>query len=286
MKIAVIGSINQDLVYDLDRLPKLGETVFGGKYQLMHGGKGANQAMMLHALEPEVLFLGAIGNDLFGEMTKLYYQEHQLAQHLVEKETNSGLAIIQLLDNDNQITIFKGANDLLDVEDVDLFFRQNPDIEIVVCQAEINYKTLRHVIVEANKRNMQVVLNPAPPVSLDDELIQKCTYIIPNELEAKDIFQTEDLNQIIRTYPKKVIITLGEEGAMYFDKQIIKIPAMNIDVLDTTGAGDAFIAGFTSGIANQKSLKEAVEKGIKTAAITCIYLGAQSAYDNIKNIMD
>jgi len=285
MKIAVIGSVNQDLVYDLDRLPQQGETVFGGQYQLMHGGKGANQAMMLHALEPDVLFLGAIGNDVFGEMAKQYYREHQLELHLVKKETSNGLAIVQLLDHDNQITIFKGANDLLNVEDVDLFFNQNPDIKIVVCQAEINVFTLRHVIIEAHKRNMQVILNPAPPVSLDQELIQKCTYIIPNELEAKDIFQTDGLNQIIRRYPKKVIITLGEEGAMYFDEGIIKVPAMNIAVKDTTGAGDAFIAGFTSGIANQKPLKEAVEKGIKTAAITCRYLGAQSAVDTIKNIM-
>ena len=284
MKIAVVGSINTDLLYRVHKAPLKGETVFGEDYQILNGGKGSNQCVLLSALEKDVKFLGAVGRDVFGMKSLEYLATLGLDQDVLVKETNTGLAVIQLSEKDNAITVMKGANEEITIDDVNLFFNNNPGIELLLCQLEVRLETILYALEKAKEKGIQIILNPAPAHKLDGNIIEKVDYLIPNEIEAQLMFETDNLEDIVEHYKGKVIITLGDKGVMYFDEGIVKIePAQKIEVVDTTGAGDSFIAGFTSGIANNLRVKEAIQKGIKIASITCQHMGAQSAYKKIKD---
>jgi ribokinase len=283
MKIGVIGSINVDVMYEVDRAPKQGETIFGNKYNIKNGGKGANQAVILNSLEDEVVFFGAVGTDIFGLEARNNLYNKNLVSQIESKDGNTGLAIIQLLKGDNEIIVFKGANDKINKEDIDMFFKKNPELEIIVSQLEINLESVKYLINKAYDLGIKVILNPAPAVSLNPLIANKATYLIPNETEAEAIFKTNDLEQIVKDHGGKVIITLGKQGVMYLDGDTPQIiPSEEISVVDTTGAGDSFVAGFTSGIAQGLEVKEAIKKGIRVASITCQYLGAQTSHIKVK----
>ncbi len=284
MKIAVVGSINIDILYKVDRAPKRGESLFGNAYEILHGGKGANQAVILNSLEEEVVFLGAVGDDDFGKSAEKNLESKELEARVLHKEGNSGLAIIQLANQDNSITIFKGANDQVCKEDIDAFFLSNLDIELLVIQLEINLDTTFYMIKRANELGIKVILNPAPAYELTQNIIDQVTYIIPNETEAEELFKTDDLKQIVKMYEGKVLITMGDKGVLYYDKEVKLEPAKKLDVVDTTGAGDSFVAGFSSGISRDMTLQRAIQRGIETASITCMVLGAQTGYKNIKKL--
>ena len=285
MKIAVVGSINTDLVYTIDKAPSKGETLFGNDFKILNGGKGANQAVILSALEDDILFLGALGNDVFGKQYIEHLTSLGLNGNVLTKESNSGLAVIQLADNDNSIVVVKGANDKITKNDIDLFFNNNPFIEILVAQLEINFETIKYLIKRAKELSIKIILNPAPAIDLDESIIENIEYLIPNETEAEAIFKSKDLESIVNKYKGKVIITLGENGVMYYKDKMVKVePSDKITVVDTTGAGDSFVAGFTSGIANNLDIQDAIKKGIKIASVTCKHLGAQTSYSILKEM--
>ncbi len=286
MKIGVIGSINVDVMYQVDRLPVQGETIFGRKYDIKNGGKGANQAVILNALEDRVTFFGAVGSDIFGLEARNNLSKKGLHSTVEVKDGNTGLAIIQLSNKDNSIIVFKGANDKIDKQDIDMFLEKNPTLEIIVLQLEINLESIKYLINKAYDLGIQIILNPAPAVYLEPEVVEKVTYLIPNETEAETIFGTNDLHKIILENKGKVIITVGKDGVMYLKDGIPEtIPAEKIDVVDTTGAGDSFVAGFTSGISQGLSVEQAIKKGIRTASITCQFLGAQTSYKRVKEVL-
>ncbi|MBI9010302.1 MAG: ribokinase [Tenericutes bacterium] len=287
MKIGIVGSINVDVMYEVDRAPKQGETIFGNKYNIKNGGKGANQAVILNSLEDDVVFFGAVGTDIFGLQARNNLITKGLKSQVESKDGNTGLAIIQLSNGDNEIIVFKGANDKINEEDIDMFFKKNPDLDIIVSQLEINLESIKYLIDKAYNLGIKVILNPAPAVSLNPDIVNKVTYLIPNETEAEAIFKTNDLEQIVKENKGKVIITIGKQGVMYLDGILPRIlPSEKITVVDTTGAGDSFVAGFTSGIAQGLEVKEAIEKGIRVASITCQYLGAQTSYTKVKEVFN
>jgi ribokinase len=141
------------------------------------------------------------------------------------------------------------------------------------------------LIDKAFALGIKVILNPAPAVNLNPDIVDKVAFLIPNETEAEAIFKTNDLDEIVKQNQGKVIITLGKKGVMYLNGNVPKIiPAQKINVVDTTGAGDSFVAGFTSGIAGGLSVEEAINKGINVASITCQFLGAQTSYKKVKEV--
>jgi ribokinase len=285
MRIGVVGSINVDVMYEVDRKPKQGETIFGNKYDIKNGGKGANQAVILNSLEDKVVFFGAVGSDIFGLEARNNLAKKGLRAMVEIKEGNTGLAVIQLSNNDNDIIVFKGANDKINNEDIDNFLEKNPNLEIIVLQLEINLEATKYLIDKAFALGIKVILNPAPAVNLNPDIVDKVAFLIPNETEAEAIFKTNDLDEIVKQNQGKVIITLGKKGVMYLNGNVPKIiPAQKINVVDTTGAGDSFVAGFTSGIAGGLSVEEAINKGINVASITCQFLGAQTSYKKVKEV--
>ena len=282
MKIAIIGSINIDLMYTLDKHLKTGETVFGKDYAVQHGGKGANQAVMLKAMHENTVFLGALGNDAFSETARENLSGKNLEKELVTKNESTGLAVIEVVNGDNSIVVFSGANMALNRDDVDTFFAKHDDIEVLVMQLEIPIDTVTYAASIAHEKGWLTVLNPAPGQKLPMPLIESVDYLVPNETETETIFASNDYEAIVKKYRGKVLITLGAQGVLaYLDGGVERIPANNVDVVDTTGAGDAFIAGFAFAIAHKDSLRHAIDNGINIASITIKHYGAQTAYDTV-----
>ncbi len=277
MSIAVIGSINIDIVFERDTVPSLGETANGQHYTVNHGGKGANQALLLKNQYDDVRFLGAVGDDVFAGLALENLAYKRLStEHILKKKGPSGLALVELKDKDNAITVFPGANGELSEADVDVFFEDNPDLEWVVTQLEIPYKTVEYLIDEAHRQGIKVILNPTPVKPLPASLMDKCDYIVVNETEFANLYGNISKQKGIEDSKGRLIVTLGEQGVMYYDGGEIFIePASEVEVVDTTGAGDSFIAGFTAGLALKKPIGHAVRQGIVLAARTVACRGAQ-----------
>lgn len=286
MQIGVIGSINVDLVYSLDKSLILGETVTAKGYDIYSGGKGANQAVALKALHENTIFLGAVGKDTFGIKAKEDLANKNLSKNVFVSSEPTGLAIVQLFNKDNQIVLFPGSNHTFNEKQITDFFNSNPMLKVIVLQFEINQDAVIFALKEAKKRNIITILNPAPaPQIFNLDWLQFVDYLIPNEHELASIFKKVSLEKSLTKYSEKLIVTLGGKGVSYSNgSEIINIPALDINVIDTTGAGDSFIAGFAYGIANDKSVEECIKYGIQIASITCQIIGAQTAYQEIKKI--
>lgn len=284
MKIGVVGSINVDLVYSLPKTLKSGETLIGSNFQILMGGKGANQAVLSSALVEEVVFLGAVGNDSFGLNSVENLKNKGVGIDYISTKSNStGLAIIQLVNGENSIAVIPGANLEITEKEVDIFLDNNPDLRLIITQLETNIDAIIHLINQCNVRNIPIILNPAPAQSLSRDLIEKVDFLIPNETEAEFLFNTQDFEKLVTDFAGKLIITMGSKGVMYFDGQKTLVsPSQKIEVIDTTGAGDSFVAGFAAGISNNEGIQKSIELGIKIASMTCMTLGAQGAYEIVK----
>ena len=286
MQIGVIGSINIDLVYSLNKPAKLGETVSAKHYEILNGGKGANQAVALKALESNTVFLGSTGKDAFGKKALEDLRSKNLSENILVSSQPTGLAIVELFEGDNKIVLFPGSNHAIGKNDIKDFFDNNPQIKVVVLQFEINQDAVIFALKEAKRRKIITILNPAPaPKIFDLEWIKYVDYLIPNEHESTTIFGEVSLDETLNQYPLKLLVTLGERGVSYSDgSKIVNVPAQTIEVIDTTGAGDSFVAGFAYGIAHDKTVYESITYGITVASITCQKIGAQTAYQDIKNL--
>jgi len=284
MKIGVVGSINIDMMYTLEQFLKKGETLFGDNFQVLMGGKGANQAVMLSALNDNVVFLGAVGNDDFAERALHHLESKNVKVDFIsKKEKNTGLAIIQIVHGDNSIAVIPGANTLIKKEEIDRFLSKNHDLELVVSQLEINIDAVNYLIDQCHAKRIPIILNPAPAQPLSDEIIEKVDFLIPNETETEYLFHTDDFEGLVKRYAGKLLITMGSRGVMYFDGNVpIIVPSEKLNVVDTTGAGDSFVAGFATGIGNHLNMRNAVELGIKVASMTCMCMGAQGAYERVR----
>ena len=226
----------------------------------------------------------SVGNDSFGLNAVENLKNKGVGIDYISTKLNStGLAIIQLVNGENSIAVIPGANLEITEKEVDLFLDNNPDLRLIITQLETNIDAIIHLINQCNTRNIPIILNPAPAQSLSRDIIDKIDYLIPNETEAEFLFNTQDFGKLVTEFAGKLIITLGSKGVMYFDgEKAVVSPSEKIDVIDTTGAGDSFVAGFAAGISNNEGIRTSVELGIKIASMTCMTLGAQGAYDKVK----
>ncbi len=287
MKIGVIGSVNIDFVYSTDRTAKKGETVFGNAYDILNGGKGANQAVIMSAITDDIAFLGAVGNDYFSQVAidHLAKKMPNNSSCVIKKETTTGMAVIELTQNDNRITVIPGANLQLSNKDVIEFLDNNNDINTVVLQLEIDVAVVEFTVEECLRRNIKIILNPAPVQNMRNHIIDKVDYLIPNETEFEEIFGHSDYAKEVLAYEGKLIVTMGEVGVMFHNGNVPEIyPAKKLIPKDTTGAGDSFVAGFSSAITKGQNMRDSIELGISVASITCEHQGAQTGYKKIKEL--
>lgn len=286
--ITVIGSISNDFVVVTQNRPQIGETVEGNSFSIEFGGKGANQAVAVSRLGIPTKMVGAVGADHLGQELV-----GNLEKNLIDvsniypiKNISSGSAVITVSDNDNSIIYVAGANNLVDENLIGRSKESILDSNLVIVQNEIPVETVEHIIDLCFANDVPVLLNPAPAKELSEEWIEKVTFLTPNESEFVQIFGDESMDNVIRKYPNKLIITLGSKGVVFFDgEEIQKIQAYEVDkIVDTTGAGDTFNGGFAVGITKGLSIYDSIKLGNLAASLSIQKFGAQGGMPTVEEI--
>jgi len=281
--ILIIGSINIDLVINTDILPKLGETVHGKNFMTSYGGKGANQAVAVAKLHGSADMIGAVGNDEFGKLLKANLENNAVCTKGVKiADTNSGVAVITVCGGDNHIILDGGANDAVSPAWIDENIDLIKNADIVVFQLEIPMETIIYAAKKAKDYGCKVLLNPAPAAKLPEELLALTDIIIPNEHEAAIITGCSDEEEALKALwddgKRTVIITLGSKGCMYNEGTMIKTQSsFPVKAVDSTAAGDSFIGGYCSVIAESGSMEEAIRFATAVSAITVSRPGASAS---------
>ncbi|WP_413305919.1 ribokinase [Bacillus sp. 1P10SD] len=286
-KVTVVGSVNMDLVVEATRFPIKGETILGKSFKQFPGGKGANQAVAAARLGADVSFIGCIGNDAFGSGLKSQLVKENIHVNglFTTPEEPTGIAQITISEEDNTIIVISGANYQLTKEWVEKNRSLITEADVVLTQLEIPVEIVEQVVGIAYENNVPVILNPAPAQILSTNLLNKITYLTPNESELSllTMMSGEDIPEKIEVLQRKgvknVVVTRGAKGVAFKrmnDNQVTYKESRKVDVVDSTGAGDTFNGALAVGIGLGKPLKDAIEFSIKVAALSVTKLGAQS----------
>ncbi|MEI0530228.1 ribokinase [Brachyspira pilosicoli] len=272
-KILVIGSINKDLVTTTPRFPKEGETILGNNFYTTNGGKGANQACAIGKLGGNVSMLGAVGDDNFGKdlSNALFSNNVNIDNLLIKNNISTGIAVITVTnDGANNIIVVQGANGLITKDDIKE--KLIASFDIIVMQLEIPLEIAKYAASIARKLGKIVVLNPSPAIKLDKDFLSCVDILIPNETEIDII---GGIDYAIECGVKNIILTLGADGCDLITKQNRKhFDAYDVNVVDTTAAGDSFLGGVVRMIADDKTIEEAIEFATKVSNITVTRKGA------------
>jgi ribokinase len=289
-RIVVIGSCNTDMVIKTDRLPTPGETVLGGTFLMNAGGKGANQAVTAARQGGQVTFISKTGNDVFGKQSVELYNAEGINTDFIfsDPKNPSGVALITVDSHgENCIVVASGANGSLSKADIESAREEIGRASFVLMQLEIPIETVEYAAEVARDKGVSVILNPAPARNLSEKLL-KCLYVItPNEHEAEmlsgikvtDWASAKKAADIISAKGvSNVVITMGAQGAFVKEAdQYFTVEATRVIAIDTTAAGDSFSGSFCVGLAEGKTIKEAVQVATRVAAITVTRMGAQSS---------
>ena len=286
--ITVVGSLNMDLVVRTPRIPRPGETIIGSDFHTIPGGKGANQAVAAAKLGAEVSMIGRVGADDFGKALLANLNSVSVNSDLVRQDSSAatGIALITVEDSgENNIVLAQGANMKLSVEDVETTGEIIDRSDMVLLQLESPLQVVEATLRLAKRRGVITVLNPAPAQSLSEEVLRYVDILVPNETETglltalpvETFSQMEEAaEQLRRIGVGTVILTLGERGAFLCSADGNQLfPAYKIQPVDTTAAGDAFVAGFAVALAERGSLLEAVPRGNAAGALAATKFGAQ-----------
>jgi ribokinase len=289
--IAVVGSANVDLTTFNDRFPRPGETIFGQKFDLGFGGKGANQAVAAKLCGARVAMIAKVGSDLFGPATIKNFESLGIdASHVrIAEGVSSGVAPIFVEPGgQNRIIVVKGANDTLSPGDVDAAAAVLRQASTIVLQFEIPLATVYYTVRFAASNNIPCIVNPAPAQPIDFAQLAGASYFIPNESEAEQITglpvhsleeATNCANFLLQQGLQRVVLTLGARGCLLATPSGTQlIPPFPVNALDTTGAGDAFIGSFATFLAEGLSESEALTRANLYAALSTTHVGTQKSF--------
>lgn len=285
--ILVIGSSNTDLITNVDRFPNAGETISGKSFMQAMGGKGANQAVAAQRLGGNVKFVTCLGNDANGRNTLAYFKDEGLdvSKALVVDNAPTGTAIILVNDEgENCIVVTPGANHELLPPHIEELDDEISKAAMVVLQMEIPFQTVRKVIETAHRHHTPVLLNVAPAREINIDLLKMIDILVVNETEIEYITgQTISalgeegiIDQLISQGARTVILTLGKKGCIVKNATLAsRIPAFEVEAVDTTAAGDTFCGALVAGLSQGKDLIEAVKFATAASAICVTRMGAQ-----------
>lgn len=285
--ITVIGSINMDIVVETNVFPKQGETVFGQAFHTVPGGKGANQAVAVARLGGDVHMVGALGRDAFGkELRTILTQENINGDLVADVDTATGIASITLFDEDNRIIVVPGANYDVTNASIDAARDLIAQSDLVVMQLEIPQATVAYALDVCQELGTKVLLNPAPAENFKAEWMDRVAYFTPNETECADIFGV-DVEAALEKYPNQLIVTLGGDGARYFDgERHVFVKGFKTQPVDTTGAGDTFNGAFAYAVTNGQTITEAVEFANIAASLSVEQFGAQGGMPSHEAVIE
>jgi len=290
-RIAVVGSANIDLTTFTNQFPKPGETIFGQKFDLGFGGKGANQAVAARLCGAEVFMVARVGSDLFGPATIENFRKQGIdPTHVKQVEgLSSGVAPIFVEPGgQNRILVVKGANDALKPADVDAAADVLKSCDCIVLQFEIPIETVYYTVAFARKHRIRCIVNPAPAHAIDMAALKDLDYFVPNESEAETIsgLQVKNVDDAKRCAEKlvaggirRVIITLGAKGSLIAGSDCAEhVSPFAVISVDSTGAGDAFIGSFAVFLGEGIPEKEAVRRANLYAGLSTTGVGTQKSF--------
>ena len=292
-RLTVVGSANMDLIIRAPHIPQPGETILGCDFATVPGGKGANQAVAASRLGASVRMVGRVGRDSFGGalLERLAADGVDHAFVLQDDVAATGVALIVVDDaGRNSIVVASGANMRLSAADVDAADAAIADADALLLQLESPLEAVMRAAQVAQSHGVTVLLNPAPARQLPAELLALVNVLIPNEIETALLVQApvDDAagvemaaRHLLKMGPGAVILTLGERGALLArGSEMEHYPAFRVTPVDTTAAGDAFVAAFATAYAEGKPLSEAVRWGNAAGALATTVLGAQPSLPN------
>lgn len=290
MDILCFGSLNIDLVFDVDNFVQPKETITSNNLSYYAGGKGLNQAIAINKAGAAAFLAGSVGSDyslLFNECDK-----NNLNIENVQKiNGNTGMAIIQVDKyGENCIVLHDGANHMNSKLHIDHVFKKFKQGDYLVIQNEIN--NLDYIIETACKKEMVIFINPSP---ISDSLmklpLEKCDFIILNEVEGYALTGEKSHRVIVERlaskYKNQIILTVGKDGVFYNNRnEVFRVQAMKVDVRDSTGAGDAFMGYFIAEISRNSPIDEALEIAVRAAGLAVTRVGASDSIPTIKEVKD
>ena len=294
--ICVIGSLNMDLVVNVDTMPKPGQTIIGSNFKEVPGGKGANQAVAMARLNGNVSMIGKVGEDGFGQTLINSLKNDKVDTTYIQTAKGAtGVALITVDKNaQNSIVVSPGANFEVKEDDIDNNIEAIKNSDIVVLQLETPLNTIKYALNKAKELNKYTILNPAPAVKLDDEIIKNVDLLTPNETELEILsemkIENEDdiskaTNKMIEKGVKELIVTLGSKGSLYINKEKSFFKsAYKVDAIDTTAAGDSFTGALAVALSNNKYIDEAMDFASKVGALSVMKEGAQSSLPTLKDV--
>ena len=285
-KIAVIGSINTDFTFACKNLPSPSETIKGSTFKINYGGKGANVAVATSRLGAKISLFGILGDDIFSKENLKNLKKEKINTKIeIHKNTFGGVAGIMVDEKTNSIIVVPGSNELVDKKFIDENSEEMLKSDIFGLQLETPLNTNLYLIEKLHKNNKTIVFNPSPIHQIDAKYYDMVTYIIVNEKEITNLPNYASFEQIFDVYKEKLIMTKGKDGVFYYSNgKICQIPAIKNKVIDTTGAGDTFLASFMVGLSKDYSLEQSVKFANICAGLKISKLGAQTGMPTLEDV--
>ena len=288
--ISVVGSSNMDLVIKTERIPRPGETILGGEFVMIAGGKGANQAVAAARLGAQVNFIARVGNDAFGTKMLENFARDGINSGFVVKDQSkaSGVATITVDSHgENSIVVAPGANAALSPADIEAAEKVIAESGSLLLQLEIPLETVIRAAELAHKHGTRVILDPAPAQKLPEKLLKLIDILTPNESEAElltgiggdsEESARKQAECLFAAGVSCVLVTRGASGSMLYDGREFKsFPALKVKSVDSTAAGDCFNGALAAALAEGKALDQAIEFASRAAACSTTRLGAQDS---------
>lgn len=290
-KVTVVGSLNVDLVSRAPRYPQKGETLLGDAFDIFPGGKGFNQATAAARLGADVTLIGSVGTDVFGDTLLAAIEAEQMHGRIKRRDVGTGVATIVVEPSgENSIIVVPRANMTLTPADIDEAAAPIAEADVLLLQLETPIAASERAATIAKTNRTTVLLNPAPAQPLPDSFLAHVDIIIPNQSEAALLtgmpVDTEEAisaahclrSRMIHPETAVVVLTLGAQGALLLTPEMSEaLPALPVEVIDTTGAGDAFCGALATQLAQGETLSEAVRFANAAGAAAVTTLGATPA---------
>ena len=296
--VAILGVFVADLAFRAGRMPAMGETLFGSGFKMGPGGKGSNQAVAAARVGAKVTFVSKIGRDAFGDIALATWKSEGITAQVVRAEVEAtGAAFIYVNDRtgENAIIVYPGAGGALTPADVDAAASAIRGARVFVTQLEQPAATARHALALAKAAGVVTVFNPAPAAPVEDAVYPLCDYVVPNETEAAaltglPLASLEDARRVGDALLAKgagtALITLGEKGALFHARdRSVPVPAVTAGpVVETTGAGDAFVGGFAAALARGQEPLAAARFGCTVAGISVTRAGTAPSMPTLTEV--
>jgi len=289
-KIIVIGSSNTDMVVKTERFPEPGETIIGGDFFMFPGGKGANQAVAAARAGGEVIFICAVGDDVFGQNALEGYRDEgiDVDSAKIIKDAASGVALITVnVKGENEIVVASGTNAKLSPIYISEVIEDMDNDGMFLTQLETPVETIEYLARYSKLTDQALIINPAPAQELSDAILDALFLITPNETEARiltgisvdnDISMEKAAIALLNKGVQNVIITLGSRGAFFMNREEkFSVASHEVKAVDTTAAGDVFNGVLTVCLSQHMGWRESIAYANKAAALSVTKMGAQGS---------